>query len=109
MPRSQRPARVDVLPARITLPEVLALPAPPRPATPMWALVGVGGDELAPMGVDLDDDGPGFVIGGPARSGRSALLTMAGSLLEGGSELVVVAPRPSPLRHLAGSPGVPAC
>ncbi len=107
VPRSQRPARVDVLPARITLPEVLALPAPPRPATPMWALVGVGGDELAPMGVDLDDDGPGFVIGGPARSGRSTtLLTVAGSLLEGGSELVVVTPRPSRLRQLAGSPGV---
>ena len=37
VPRGQRPARVDVLPARITLPEVLALPAPPRPTTPMWA------------------------------------------------------------------------
>jgi len=107
VPRGQRPARVDVLPARITLPEVLALPAPPRPPTPMWALVGVGGDELAPIGVDLDDDGPGFVIGGPARSGRStALLMLAGSLLEGGSELVVVTPRPSPLRQLAGHPGV---
>ena len=107
VPRAQRPARVDVLPARITLREVLALPAPPRPANPMWSLVGVGGDELAPMGVDLDDDGPGFVIGGPARSGRStALLTMAGSLLDGGSELIVVTPRPSPLRHLAGAPGV---
>lgn len=107
VPRAQRPARVDVLPARIGLREVLALPAPPRPAGPMWALVGVGGDELAPMGVDLDDDGPGFVIGGPARSGRStALLTVAGSLLDGGSELVVVTPRPSPLRHLAGTPGV---
>lgn len=107
VPRTQRPARVDVLPARITLREVLDLPAPPRPSSPMWALVGVGGDELAPMGVDLDDDGPGFVIGGPARSGRStALLTVAGSLLAGGSELVVVTPRPSPLRHLAGAPGV---
>jgi S-DNA-T family DNA segregation ATPase FtsK/SpoIIIE len=86
---------------------VLALAETPRPATPMWALVGVGGDELRPMGVDLDDDGPGFVIGGPARSGRStALITVAGSLLEGGSDLVVVTPRPSPLRHLAGTPGV---
>jgi len=107
VPRAQRPSRVDVLPARLTLREALALPAPPRPVTPMWALVGVGGDELAPMGVDLDDDGPGFVIGGPARSGRStALVTMAGSLLDGGSELVLVTPRPSPLRALAGTPGV---
>jgi len=107
VPHSQRPARVDVLPARISLREVQQLPAPARPASPMWALVGVGGDELQPMGVDLDDDGPGFVVGGPVRSGRStALLTVAGSLLDGGTEIVVVTPRPSPLRELAGVPGV---
>jgi S-DNA-T family DNA segregation ATPase FtsK/SpoIIIE len=85
----------------------MALGEEPRPASPMWALVGVGGDELAPLGVDLDDDGPGFVVGGPARSGRStALLTIAGSLLDRGCELVVVTPRQSPLRGLAGRPGV---
>jgi S-DNA-T family DNA segregation ATPase FtsK/SpoIIIE len=51
--------------------------------------------------------GPGFVIGGPARSGRStALLTVAGSLLEGGSELVVVTRG----RRRCGSwPAHPAC
>jgi S-DNA-T family DNA segregation ATPase FtsK/SpoIIIE len=98
---------VDVLPARISVREVQELATSPRPAGPMWALVGVGGDELRPMGVDLDDDGPGFVVGGPARSGRStALLTVACSLLDGGSELVVVTPRPSPLRAMAGTPGV---
>ncbi|MFL6131059.1 MAG: FtsK/SpoIIIE domain-containing protein [Mycobacteriales bacterium] len=107
VPRAHRPARVDLLPVRISLREVLDMGAPPRPASPMWALVGVGGDELRPLGVDLDDDGPGFVVGGPARSGRStALLTVAGSLLDGGSELVVVTPRPSPLRAMAGTPGV---
>lgn len=107
VPRALRPARVDTLPARIPLSEALALAETPRPAAPMWALVGVGGDELQPMGVDLDDDGPGFVVGGPARSGRSTtLLTMAGALLEGGSDLVVVTPRTSPLRALAGTPGV---
>src|SRR5262249_1308969 len=115
VPRALRPARVDVLPARIAVREVLALAAddqPPAsstlPATPMWALVGVGGDELRPVGVDLDDDGPAFVIGGPSRSGRStALLTVAHSLLSGGCELVVVAPRgSSPLRRLNGQAGV---
>jgi DNA segregation ATPase FtsK/SpoIIIE, S-DNA-T family len=107
VPRGQRPARVDVLPARITLGEVLELADRPRPSAPMWALVGVGGDELRPIGVDLDDDGPGFVVGGPARSGRSTtLLTMARSLLEGGCELAIVTPRPSPLRGMAGTPGV---
>jgi len=107
VPREQRPARVDVLPVRIMVREVVRLTDRPLPGTPMWALVGVGGDELGPVGVDLDEDGPGFVVGGPARSGRStSLLTIARSLLEGGSELVIVTPRPSPLRRLAGVPGV---
>jgi S-DNA-T family DNA segregation ATPase FtsK/SpoIIIE len=107
VPRRFRPARVDLLPARITVREALALADLPRPASPMWALVGVGGDELAPRGVDLDEDGPGFVVGGPARSGRStALLTIAGSLLAAGCELVAVTPRRSPLRGLSGRPGV---
>jgi len=107
LPRRRRAARVDVLPPRITLPEVLALGDEPRSDSPMWALIGVGGDELAPIGVDLTDDGPGYVIGGAPRTGRStALLTMANSLIEGGAELVIVTPRPSPLRMLAGQPGV---
>jgi len=108
VPRSLRPARVDVLPPRIAARDVLALAADePAPASPMWALVGVGGDELRPVGVDLDDDGPAFVIGGPSRSGRStALLTIAHSLLANGCELVVVTPRTSPLRNLDGQSGV---
>jgi DNA segregation ATPase FtsK/SpoIIIE-like protein len=110
VPRTLRPARVDVLPSRIMVREVLALwaeAAMPPPGTPMWALVGAGGDELRPLGVDLDHDGPGFVIGGPSRSGRStALRTVADSLLAGGCDLVVITPRVSPLRALAGQPGV---
>jgi DNA segregation ATPase FtsK/SpoIIIE, S-DNA-T family len=107
VPRHLRPARVDVLPARITLREAMALSPTPRPPAPLWALVGVGGDELMPLGVDLEDDGPGFVVGGPARSGRStALMAMASTLLDGGCELIVVTPRQSPLRQLAGRPGV---
>jgi S-DNA-T family DNA segregation ATPase FtsK/SpoIIIE len=108
VPRALRPARVDVLPARIAVRDVLALGVDdPAPLSPMWALVGVGGDELRPAGVDLDDDGPGFVIGGPSRSGRStALLTIAHSLLGNGCEIVVVTPRTSPLRGLEGQAGV---
>jgi DNA segregation ATPase FtsK/SpoIIIE, S-DNA-T family len=106
VPKRLRPARVDLLPARIAVREVLAL-ADRLPTAPMWALVGVGGDELQPVGVDLDDDGPAFVIGGPSRSGRStALITIANSLLGNGCELVLVTPRNSPLRALAGQPGV---
>jgi DNA segregation ATPase FtsK/SpoIIIE, S-DNA-T family len=105
VPRSQRPARLDLLPARITASDVLALG--PHPDAPMWALVGVGGDELQPLGIDLEDDGPGFVVGGPPRSGRStALVTIADSLLAAGCELVIVTPRQSPLRGYADRPGV---
>ena len=74
------------------------------------ALVAAGGDCLGPVELDLADEGP-FVIAGPARSGRStALLTIVRSLAArpGALPIVVVAPRPSPLRDLDGEPGVVA-
>lgn len=74
--------------------------------------LGVGGDELEPAVVDLLDAGPGFVVAGPARSGRSAALASAvrslSGRLGGKRPVVVVAPRPSPLRDLAGLAGVAA-
>ncbi|MDT3444433.1 FtsK/SpoIIIE domain-containing protein [Pseudofrankia sp. BMG5.37] len=77
------------------------------PPAPLLGLVGVGGDELGPLIVDLAEDGPGFTVAGPARSGRStALVTLATTLLAGGTRLVLVTPRPSPLRGLAGARGV---
>jgi S-DNA-T family DNA segregation ATPase FtsK/SpoIIIE len=77
--------------------------------TPMWAMVGVGGDRLVAHGINLERESPTFVVAGPARSGRSTLLAvMAHSLLRTGTEVVLVCPRPSPLRELAGLPGVRA-
>ncbi len=74
----------------------------------MWALVGVGGDEVLAQGPDLAR-GASFVVAGPPRSGRSSvLMSMARSLLAGGCHLVVVTPRPSPLRDLDGAAGVRA-
>jgi S-DNA-T family DNA segregation ATPase FtsK/SpoIIIE len=74
---------------------------------PGWALLGVGGDELEPIGMDLLGDQPTFLIAGPSRSGRStALGVMAESLLRGGVELVIGAPLRTPLQDLAGRPGV---
>ncbi|GAA1610286.1 FtsK/SpoIIIE domain-containing protein [Actinoplanes couchii] len=105
LPVSGRPFRVDQLPDRLGLSEAAKYTPVPRPG-PLWALAGVGGDELAALGPDLAIN-PTFVIGGPPRSGRSnTLLVMALSLLEGGTRLIVVAPRRSPLRDLAGRPGV---
>jgi S-DNA-T family DNA segregation ATPase FtsK/SpoIIIE len=75
----------------------------------MTALVGVGGDELAAIDIDLAADGPGFVVAGPPRSGRSsALLTMATTLLDAGARVALVLPRRSPLSVLADAPGVTA-
>ncbi|MGC0421105.1 FtsK/SpoIIIE domain-containing protein [Embleya sp. AB8] len=105
VPRGQRPFRVDVLPASVDFETAWALRVPGH--GPMWAMAGVGGDQLTALGPDLAGGTPAFVVAGPARSGRStALLALARSYLDVGTELVVLAPRESPLRGLAGRPGV---
>ncbi|MCK9928437.1 cell division protein FtsK [Frankia sp. Mgl5] len=107
-PQVPRPFRVDVLPSRISAREIAELqltgPEPGATAGPgrrVPVILGVGGDELAPVGIDLDFDGPGFVVAGPSRSGRSSTLMSIGrGLLGVGSRLAVVCPRLSPLRGL---------
>jgi S-DNA-T family DNA segregation ATPase FtsK/SpoIIIE len=102
LPRAQRPLRVDALPVRVTAAEALALDPELAPPSPLWALLGAGGDALGPVGVDLLQTSPGFVVGGPPRSGRSTVLeTMARSLAGRGVPVVLVTPRRSPLRGLA--------
>lgn len=97
-PQRHLPFRVDVLPTRVSLASTLSRVAP------LHALVGVGGDELTTLTVDLART-PSLLIAGPARSGRStALVTVARSLLVGGTRLVLVTPRPSPLTQLPGTP-----
>ncbi|AQZ66681.1 cell division-related protein [[Actinomadura] parvosata subsp. kistnae] len=98
------PLRVDALPMRITAAQTLALDPAFEPPSPLWALIGAGGDALTPLGLDLQAHGPGAVIAGPSRSGRSsALLTAARSLIARGTPVVAVAPRRSPLRDLEGA------
>ncbi|TQS27443.1 FtsK/SpoIIIE domain-containing protein [Microbispora sp. KK1-11] len=104
---SEPPLRVDALPMRITASQALDLAPSHQPPSALWALLGAGGDALTPMGVDLQGQGPAAVIAGPPRSGRSsALVTAARSLLDRGTPVLVVTPRRSPLRDLAGAPGV---
>jgi S-DNA-T family DNA segregation ATPase FtsK/SpoIIIE len=104
VPADRRPFRLLPLPSRIGYAEAPAAVA--GTPGPLWALVGVGGDDLAAMGPDLADT-PTFMVAGPPRSGRStALLTVALSLLERGTGVLVLAPRRSPLRDLVGRPGV---
>jgi S-DNA-T family DNA segregation ATPase FtsK/SpoIIIE len=104
---AHRPFRVDVLPPRLSLDEARSLDG--WGAGPLTPIVGVGGDELAPIAVDLETYGPGFTVAGPRRSGRStALLGIATSVTQAGGTVVVLAPRRSPLRSLDGQPGVAA-
>ena len=70
-------------------------------------MVGVGGDILTALGPDLASGVPCFIVAGPAKSGRSTILTsMARSFLSAGTPVILAAPRPSPLRSLASMPGV---
>jgi len=100
------PFRVDDLPTTIDLEAAYGF-AGAEASKPMWAMLGVGGNQISAIGMDLAGDAPSFIIAGPARSGRSTmLLSMAESLLRSGTDLVVAAPRMSPLRLLEGRPGV---
>ncbi|GAB2480288.1 FtsK/SpoIIIE domain-containing protein [Promicromonospora xylanilytica] len=102
------PFRVDDLPSTITVDAAYQYVGR-EAAQPMWALLGVGGDDLAAFGMDLANDAPAFLVAGPSRSGRSTMLAvMTESLLRGGTQVVVLAPRASVLRDFAGRDGVRA-
>jgi S-DNA-T family DNA segregation ATPase FtsK/SpoIIIE len=108
VPRELRPRRVDVLPNTVALAD-LTDPASYQPPTshqpPTGAasvLLGLGGDELVPISVDLLENGPGFVIAGPPRSGRSTALGTVGSQLRAhGWQVLAVTARPSPVGAFA--------
>jgi hypothetical protein len=105
----ERQSRLEALPSDIGFDEAWALRPPSLPR--LWALAGVGGDPLSAHGPDLAaGTAPAFTIIGPAGSGRStALTTLAHSLLMSGTKLLLIAPRPSPLRALAGERSVLDC
>jgi len=107
LPAARRPARVDELPAVLRWADALAMRE--GAAEPNELLVGVGGDSLEVRHHDVESDGLGYLVVGPQRSGRStALLATLSDALATGWKVTVVAPRRSPLRDLAGTPGVRA-
>jgi S-DNA-T family DNA segregation ATPase FtsK/SpoIIIE len=84
--------------------EIQAMPGGGR----LWAMAAIGGDQLTALGPNLAEGTPGFVIAGPARSGRStALLAMIRSFLSVGTQVILAVPgRQSPLRRLEHAQGV---
>ncbi|MGH3979451.1 MAG: FtsK/SpoIIIE domain-containing protein, partial [Pseudonocardiaceae bacterium] len=107
---AQFPHRIDPLPTTISVAELAALRVDDPPRTWAACTIGVGGDHLTPVDVDLAEAGGTFLVCGPQGSGRStALLAIADSLAgraDGTLPLIAVCPRPSPLRRLAGTAGV---
>jgi S-DNA-T family DNA segregation ATPase FtsK/SpoIIIE len=108
VPPGQRPMRVDLLPSTLTWEDAAQYPAEPH-EKPLWAMIGVGGDQLTSVGADLAGTAT-FLIAGPPRSGRSNLLAvMTRSLLEAGTDTVLLLPRRSPLESMfTAVPGVRA-
>ncbi|MEV8379139.1 FtsK/SpoIIIE domain-containing protein [Kribbella sp. NPDC056861] len=101
VPAPRRPFKVAELPGTLEFTD--AYDAVPREERrPLSGLIGIGGDEAASVTVDLARSGCTFVVLGPTGSGRSNVLaTLAVSLLTGGTSLVILTPRESPLRRLA--------
>lgn len=105
VPREQRPFRLDVLPVRFGLGEATDLLD--GPLAPTSLVLAVGGDTLAVRTLDALEHGPALLVTGARRSGRSTVLrTMATFALRSGWQVLLVTPRISPLRDLAGQPDV---
>ncbi len=108
----RRPRRLDAVPDVVSAAEVEGRRVVARPEGDAVCTIGVGGDEVGPVDVDLAEVGPGFIVAGPPRSGRSAALLAIARTLQGRAlgtlALLLVAPRPSPLRDLEGEDGVEA-
>lgn len=84
--------------------EVLRLPATVDPRCLSRAegiVVGVGGPEVEPVSVGHDPAGLLMLVAGPRQSGRSSTLERLIAAVRP-RHLVVIAPRPGPLRHLTG-------
>jgi len=105
VPRERLPFRLDVLPVRVGLGQADELVDVPLSASAL--VLAVGGDTLGVRMLDAFDHGPALLVTGSRRSGRSTVLrTMATYALRTGWQVLLVTPRISPLRDLAGRDGV---
>ena len=94
------PRPVPAFPSRVALERLVRDGAATGGST---VVLGVGGPELDPVGVDLARSGHLLIAGGERLGRSTALLTCMGALSAGdrATRFVVLAPRSSPLRLLA--------
>ena len=92
----RRPFRVPAMPERLPAAELLAY----RGAAPAEVLLGAGGDDVRPLGVDLEECRSLLVAGAPGSGRSSALALLAAGLASAGWRPLLVCPRPSPARRL---------
>ena len=93
-PKSTAPQRVPAMPDVVARDHLASGDGSALP-------LGLGGDDVRTLSLDLTDDGPCILVAGHPRSGRSTtLLTLAAGLAASGRRLVVVTPRRSPLEQL---------
>ena len=101
-PAGGLPFRVEALP---TLVHSSDLP----PSSNDLLVVGIGGDDAAPVGLSESADGRRWLVTGPSASGVSnALALIAQHLVAQGRAVAVVCDRPGPLDSLRGDPRVVA-
>lgn len=102
-PSYSRPLVFHDLPTSLTFQDLAGLGQHTDPWRPV---LGVGGDQVGPIALDLRQIST-FLVGGPSRCGKSnLLLTLARSMLAAGGQVVLLTPARSPLRQLAGQQGV---
>ena len=102
-PSYSRPLVFHDLPTSLTFQDLAGLGQHTDPWCPV---LGVGGDQVGPIALDLRQIST-FLVGGPSRCGKSnLLLTLARSMLAAGGQVVLLTPARSPLRQLAGQQGV---
>jgi S-DNA-T family DNA segregation ATPase FtsK/SpoIIIE len=101
VPITLQPVRLGVLPASVEAGQVLPRLDPSR-VSAMFVPMGIGGDRLELLGVDLSAS-PVAVVGGPPRSGRTNTLQMvAAYAAQTGRGVLGFTPRENALTQMLG-------